>query len=187
MKIAKKIFLICIIGMFLVTFTCSLVYLIAQQSLRLGANGLPMQFAVETSIKLRDGQSAGNAVPAEKVDISKSLSTFVMVFDINKNLVATSGMMGSSEPKYPKGVLKYDTQKGGNRVTWQPQEGLRFATVAIRYSNGYIVAARSLSETEKLIEIIGRLVLFAWVACAIFSALALGGIYIFVKKVHMPR
>lgn len=185
MKTVKNLFIFWIIVMFLVTFTCSLVYIAVQQSLRLGANEQLMQLAIETSIKLQEGLSVKNAIPADKVDISKSLSTFVMIYDNNKNLVAASGMMGSSEPVYPKGVLSYVDQKGEDRVTWQPQTGFRFATVAIKYSNGYIVAARSLHETEKLIGMIERLIIFAWLACAAFSALAFGVIYFLMKKVYM--
>jgi len=59
-------------------------------------------------------------------------------------------------------------QKGETRVAWQPETGLRFATVAIKYNNEYIVAARSLSETGKLIDKLGRLIFMAWLACAVF-------------------
>ena len=46
-----------------------------------------------------------------------------------------SGMMGNRMPAYSKGVLDYVAQKGESRVTWQPQVGLRFATVAVKYDN----------------------------------------------------
>jgi hypothetical protein len=173
--------------MFLVTFTCCLVYTIAQQSLRLGANELPTQLATDTSIKLENGQNLESALPSDKIDISKSLNTFVMVYDNNKNLVAESGMMGASKPAYPKGVLSYVDQKGESKVTWQTQTGVRFATIAIKYKDGYIVAARSLKETEKLIDTVGKLVLLAWLAFAIFSALASGTIYLSIKKIYTMK
>lgn len=184
MKKAKNIFVLWLIVMFLVTFTCSLVYLVAQQSLRLGANELPAQLAIETSIKLQNGQSVKDAVPTEKVDISKSLNAFVMVYDNNKSLIATSGIKDNNDPVYPKGVLDSVDLKSESRITWQPVVGLRFSTVAIKYSNGYIVAGRSLSETEKLIAKLGELVFMAWLACTVFSAFALGVIYVFMKKVY---
>ena len=183
MKKAKNIFVLWLIVMFLVTFTCSLVYLVAQQSLRLGANELPSQLAIETSIKLQNGQSVKDAVSTEKVDISKSLNAFVMVYDSNKSLIATSGIMGKNDPVYPKGVFDSLDLHNESRITWQPDVGLRFATVAIKYSNGYIVAGRSLTETEKLIAALGELVLMAWLACTVFSAFALGVIYVFMKRI----
>ncbi|MDR3587215.1 MAG: hypothetical protein P4L59_18160 [Desulfosporosinus sp.] len=74
-------------------------------------------------------------------------------------------------------------KNGYVKVTWQPQTGLRYATVAIKTNSGYIVAGRSLSEPEKLIDNIGKLVFEAWLACAIFSIIALVIIYAFIKKV----
>ena len=184
MKKAKNIFVLWLIVMFLVTFTCSLVYLVAQQSLRLGANELPSQLAIETLIKLQNGQSVNDAIPTEKVDISKSLNAFVMVYDSNKSLSATSGIMDNNDPVYPKGVFDSVDLKSESRITWQPEVGLRFATVAIKYSNGYIVAGRSLTETEKLIAKLSELVFIAWLACTVFSAFSLGVIYVFMKKVY---
>lgn len=183
MKAAQKLLVLWLIIMFLVTFTSSLVYLVAQQSLRLGANEQPVRLATDTAIKLEKGQSAEQAVSTEKVNLSKSLSPFVMVFDSNKNLLSSSGIMDNGIPAYPKGVLDLVSQKGEDRVTWQPQTGLRYATVAIKTNNGYIVAGRSLREVEKLIDEIGRLVLLAWLACALFSAVGLLIIYTFLKKV----
>jgi ABC-type multidrug transport system fused ATPase/permease subunit len=184
MKTTKKIFVFWIILMFLATFTCLLTYLVAQQTVRHGANELPAQFATETAIKLENGKSAESAIPANKIDISKSLDTFVMVYDHNKNLLATSGMMGNNKPSYPRGVLDYVDQKGKDRVTWQPKTGLRFATVAIKFDNGYIVAGRSLQETEKLIGRIGELVLMAWVAFFVCSIIAFVIVYSVVRKIH---
>jgi hypothetical protein len=180
----KSIFIFWVIIMFLVTFTCSIVYLTSQQSLRLGANGLPAQLAVETSIKLNEGQIVKSAIPTQKVDISKSLNAFVMVFDKNKNLIDTSGIMGGSTPTYPEGVLENVDKNGENRVTWQPETGLRFATVAIKFDHGYIVAAQPLLETEKLIGSIGNVVLISWLACTGFSAFGLGIIYFFMNKTY---
>jgi len=182
MKTTQKLMLVWLIIMFLVTFTSSLVYLVAQQSIRLGANELPIQLAIDTSLKLENGQNPG-LISTDKLDISKSLSPFVMVFDTNKNLLSTSGMIGNLKPNYPKGVLDSVDKNGEVKVTWQPQTGLRYATVALKTNSDYIVAGRSLSEPEKLIDTIGKLVLEAWLACAIFSIFALAIIYAFIKKV----
>ena len=186
MKKMKIIFMVWIIIMFMASFTCSLVYLISQQSLRLGANEAPSQLANETAINLKNGQNAKNAIPNEKIDITNSLNTFVMVYDSTKNLIASSGTVRGSQPLYPSGVLDHVTGNKESRVTWQPDIGLRFASVAIKYEDGYIVAARSLSETEKLIGMIGKLIIYAWLACTIFTGLVLGVCYLVMikEKVH---
>ena len=183
MKLVKNVFIYWIVIMFLVTFTSLLTYVVTQQVIRLGANELPVQFATDTIIKLENGLSAKDAVPAETIDILKSLDTFVMIFDKDKNLIATSAMMGSAQPSFVKGVLDSVDKRGEYRETWQPEVGLRFAFVATKLGDKYIVAARSLQEPERLIDQIGILISAAWIACLIFSSIALGIIYLFIKKV----
>ena len=101
MKESQRILLVGLVLLFVITFTSGLVYLIAQQSIRLGANSDPARLAAETAIRLDAGISPKVALPAEKTDITKSLEPFVMVFDSGKNLVATSGMMGDKAPVDP--------------------------------------------------------------------------------------
>jgi hypothetical protein len=178
-----------VIIIFLVTFSCLLTYVVAQQVIRLGANNLPATLAVETSIKIEKGQSPANSVPDETVDILKSTETFVMIFDKDKNLVATSAIMGSEKPSYPTGVLDFVDKAGEDRVTWQPVAGPprestnRFATVALKSGDYYIVAGRSLTEPEKLIGVIEKLILAAWGACLVLLTIVIAIIYIFIKKV----
>jgi hypothetical protein len=108
-----------------------------------------------------------------------------MVYDYNKILTATSVITGN--PSYPVSVLDYVEQNGESRITWQPKSGLRYASVAIKYDNGYIVAARSLSETEKLIDNAGKLILSAWFAFVIFMTFVVLCIYIYFNKRHIVR
>jgi hypothetical protein len=184
MNVGKKLFFIWVIAMFFITFTCVLTYLMTQQSLRLGANVLPAQLAKDAAINLQKGLSAQASIPPHKVDASKSDDGFVMIYDKNKNLVAMSGMFDTQKPFYPKGGLNYVSKNGEDRVTWQTPNGLRFATVAIKSNNYYIVGAHSMYETENIINQITQIVLYAWLACLICSAVAILVIYAFIKKVY---
>ncbi|WP_240875398.1 hypothetical protein [Shimazuella soli] len=170
--------------MFLVTFTCSLTYLVTQQSIRLGANELPAQAAHDTAYNLQHGQNPTSSIPVNKIDITKSMDTFVMIFDKHQNLLATSGRMNNQNPSYPKGVLDTVKKKGEDRVTWETKTGLRFATVAIQTNHNYIVAAHSLYETEKRIDSISKLVLLAWTMYLICSVIAFGIIFVVVRKIN---
>lgn len=183
MKPLGKLLLIWILIMFVVTFTCLLTDLTVQQALRLGANAQPVQLAKDTAIKLQSGKSPESISNGETIDIAKSLDTFVMIYNKNGQMTASTGTLNGQKPPYPKGVFEYTAKKGEDRVTWQTQNGLRFATVALKTNNGYVVAARSLFETENLIDHIGRIILMAWAACLVCSAFALGIIYVFIKKV----
>ena len=102
---------------FLVTFSCLLAYIVAQKVIRLGANELPVRFTAETSIKLSNGHSVRDAIPEETVDISRSLNTFVMIFDKDKSLIASSAMMGRDKPVYVKGALYYTDKISEYKVT----------------------------------------------------------------------
>jgi len=189
MKKLRSLIIIWVTIIFLVTFSSLLTYIVAQQVIRLGADNLPATLASETSIKLEKGQNPADSVSDETIDILKSLEAFVMIFDKDKNLIATSAMMGNEKPSYPTGVLDFVEKAGENRVTWQPVSGLpresthRFATVALKSGDYYIVAGRSLMEPERLIGVIEKLILAAWVACVVFLSIALGIVYIFIKKV----
>jgi hypothetical protein len=182
MKESKGILKIGVVGLFLITFTCGLVYLVSQQTLRLNANAVPNQIAVDTSIKLEKSSNTQELISEQSLDISKSQGAFVMVYDSNKNLIATTGMLGSIKPTYPSGVLDYLDKHNEDRVTWQPEDKLRFATVGIKYKNGYIVAAQSLSETEKTIQQIGYIVLLAWLSAIVFQAIILFIFHQNIKK-----
>jgi hypothetical protein len=127
---------------------CGLVYLTVQQSLRMGANDPQIQMAEDAASNLAGGASVESVVPAAKVDLANSLALFIMVFDDSGNVVASSAALHGVTPAYPIGVLDYARQHGEDRVTWQPEVGVRMATVVVRYENGFVLAGRSLREVE---------------------------------------
>lgn len=182
MKNKLDIFIVWVVAMFLITFSCSLIYIVAQQSLRLGANLAPEQLVVEMAAKLDKTQNVQSVLPASQVDISKSLNAFVMIFDDNKELKGTNAVIGTDIPGYPTGVLAHVSSGKEDRVTWQPQQGFRFASVAMKYDHGYIVAAISLRETEALIGTIGSLVLLAWLAFSLFSVFVATAAYFVLRR-----
>jgi hypothetical protein len=125
-----------------------LVYLAVQQSLRMGANDPQIQLAEDAALSLNAGGSVESVVPAAKVEISSSLAPFIVVFDDAGNVVASSATLHGSIPTYPSGVLGYTRQNGEDRVTWQPESGVRMATVVVQYDKGFVMAGRSLLEVE---------------------------------------
>ena len=67
----------------------------------------------------------------------------------------------------PQGVLDRARQTGEERVTWQPEPGVRMATVLVRASGTptrFVLAGRSLRETESRISQLGRLLVVGWLA-----------------------
>ena len=154
---------------------CALVYLTAQQSLRQGANDPQIQMAEDAASNLNAGENVESIVPSAKVDIANSLAPFLIVFDDSGKVVASSATLHGSVPAYPSGVLDYARQKGQVRVTWQPEKGVRMATVVLHYLNGFVLAGRSLREAEirdtNMMQISGAAMLVIWVVTLIIVAL----------------
>jgi hypothetical protein len=78
-------------------------------------------------------------------------------------------------PTFPPGILDYTRQNGEDRVTLQPESGVRIAAVVVRYNNGFVLAGRSLREVEKresqVEQLSGLAMLTIWVTTLIMVAL----------------
>jgi hypothetical protein len=154
---------------------CGLVYLTVQQSLRMGANDPQIQMAEDTASHLNAGAGVESVVPSTKVEITGSLAPFLMVFDDSGKILASSATLHTVVPAYPLGVLEYTRKNGQDRITWQPEVGVRMATVVVRYDKGFVLAGRSLREIEKresqAEQLSGLAMLVIWVVTFIMIAL----------------
>jgi hypothetical protein len=129
-----------------------LVYVVVQQSLRQSANDPQIQMAEDAAAALARGQDAASIVPESQVDLGRSLAPFLMLFDDAGQVIGTSGLLHGQPPVLPSGVLAYAGQNGEDRVTWQPEAGVRIATVIVHSggpNGGFALAGRSLREVEE--------------------------------------
>jgi hypothetical protein len=154
---------------------CGLVYLTVQQSLRMQANDPQIQMAEDGAIALNSGASVESVVPTAQVEIAASLAPFMTVFDDSGKVLATSARLHGAVPLYPAGVLDYTRKAGNDRVTWEPEPGVRMATVVVRYDKGYVLAGRSLREIEKRVRqveiLTGMALLAIWITTLLVVAL----------------
>jgi hypothetical protein len=158
-----------------VTACCVLTCLCAQQVYRQLANDPQIQMAWDIAAQLEHGADPSAAVPAAPVELSRSLAPFVMVLDDSGAVVASSARLRGQLRTPPAGVADFVREHGEERVTWQPEPGVRVATVAVRYSRGaggVVIVGRSLEETERRIARFGSLVLIGWL-CALAALLVL--------------
>lgn len=147
--------------------TALLAYLVMQQVERTGANDPQVQLAEDAAAFLSRGGSALEVVPPRSVDIGRSLAPVVIVLDDAGHPIASSGTLDGVVPVPPSGVLAEVRARGEERVTWAPRRSVRLASVVERVDGprpGFVIAARSLREVEGRIALIGRLVLFIWLA-----------------------
>ncbi len=134
------------------TALCLLVYGAVQQDLRMGGNDPQIQMAEDTAVALAGGAAVGSVIPTPQIDVARSLAPFVIAYDDSGKVLASSGLLHGQVPALPPGVLDYVRQHGQDRVTWQPEPGVRIAAVVARFDgrqSGSVLAGRSLREVEK--------------------------------------
>ena len=151
-----------------ITFAfCGLVYAAVQQSLRIGANDPQVQLAEDTAAAIARGANPVSLVPPSNIDIAASLAPFMVVYDETGSVVTASGQLHGANLALPAGVLDYVKANGEDRITLQPEQGVRIAAVIVPVSGakpGYVLAGRSLREVESRIDQFGLLVLAALLA-----------------------
>ena len=135
---------------FAVTITafCALTYATVQQSYRQGANDPQIQMAEDSVDALADGKTVETVVTADKVSVAKSLAPFLIAYDREGKVTASSVTLDGQTPELPNGVLASTMKLGENHITWQPKDGVRIAAVIVSYENGYMLAGRNIREVE---------------------------------------
>ncbi len=133
---------------------CGLIYVTGQQLYRRSADDPQIQMAGDAARELENG-TPDEIIPAEKVEISQSLAPYLIVFDVNGNPVASNARLHGQIPAFVTGALRAARQKGENRITWQPEAGVRSAVVIVPVAGGekgFVLAGRSLREAESRIQ-----------------------------------
>lgn len=156
-------------------FLLGCIYTVSQQNIRLSANALPAELAQETINRLKNGLNVNQATDLPKIELESSLSPFVMVFDSAGNLLESNTTLAGKAPAIPVGILKHTKTFGEDRVTWQPEPGVRLAIVAKAFAKGFVVAGHSLQEYEnrdrKILQLTALAILFGTVGNVLFYCL----------------
>ena len=137
---------------------------IAQQSLRQGANHPQVEMARDAVSRLDAGASPTSVLPSQKVDIGSSPDAFVIVVDDLHKVLASSATLQGNALVVPDGVYDYARDHGQDVVTWQPAPSVRTAIVVDRFGQGFVVAGRSLKGTEEVESTLWLWALGGWAA-----------------------
>lgn len=152
----------------LVTGVILLVYATMQQQYRTAANDPQLQIARDAVTALKQGKPATAIIPADTVDMEKSLATCIQVYNTGGKQVASNGYIGAKPPVVAAGVLNKAKAEGEYAVSWQPTPAVRTSAV-IAYTGGsqgsYVLAARSLEEVEKRISALVKMIFMCWLLC----------------------
>jgi len=155
-----------------VSALCLLIYVAVQQNFRQNANDPQIQMAEDAAARLEAGGQAQAVVGSAKVDIARSLAPFLIVYDDAGQVVASSAQLDGQTPDLPPGVLDAARRAGEDRISWQPQQGVRSATVIERVGGskpGFVLAGRSLREVEERESQLTSEVFWAWLAAIVAS------------------
>ncbi len=150
-------------GLAILTIIFGTIYVVAQQSLRQGANDPQVQLAQDVANQLNEG-TFPFPVSNGHVDIAVSLAPFIVVYDKTGKPIQGTGYLEGQLPTIPKGVLDHANSNYGNRVTWQPQPGVRIATVTVAAKDYYVMSGRNLREVEKREDQALQLSVLGWLA-----------------------
>ncbi len=157
-------------------------YVAAQQVYRAGANDPQIQMAEDAALKLAGGAELASVIPVDPVAIETSLAPYVIVYSADGRPSAGNGSLHGGAPVLPAGVLEAAKSAGENRLTWQPEEGVRQAIVIVPYQSGdadqgYVMVGRSLREVE---DRVASLTFMA--ALALLCSLAATLLTVFLKE-----
>lgn len=152
--------------LFVVTALSLLVFVTAQQVIRQLGYFPEDTLAHDLGAALATGKDPSLLVPDRDEDVGSLQSPFLVVYNDKMEAVASTGLLNGARPRPPIGTFDKARTTGENRFTWQPDPDHRFAVVMLRFegtgASGYVLGARSLLGTERLIILIGKLVLTAW-------------------------
>ncbi len=124
------------------------VYAGVQQVQRSDADDPQVQMASDAAAALAAGVDPSQVASGTPVDIATSLAPWLVVYGEDGAPRASTGTFEGHAPVVPDSVLT-DAANGRLAITWEPRDGLRFATVAVAYPGGTVVAARSMLEVEQ--------------------------------------
>lgn len=151
-------------------------YIAVQQSLRYSLNEPQLQIAQDAANQLSTGDKTPQSIiPTTSVDESRSLAPFVTIVDKNGSVLASSGKIGEVVPLPPLSAFSDAQKRTSTWFTWQHNNNtLRDAAVIVPFNgktSGYVLVARSMSQTE---ELISRITVFAaWTLLGILLVPAL--------------
>ena len=153
-----------------VTVVMGVLYMNVQQSYRTGADDPQIQMARDITAAINQGRSISPYFKDDTIDLTQSLAPFCVLYDSDGKPVQSSAQLNGQIPQLPAGVLDFVKVHDEDRITWQPQRGVRLATIIKRASSSparFVAVGRSLKEVEVRESNLVTTVAGGWFVCMI--------------------
>lgn len=173
----KKILWIWLFVVGLLVLLFGTIYASLHYVIRSNANEPQIQIANDTAWKVANqAKQNGVAQPlsGEKIDVKNNLAPFVIVYNKDKQVYDSTGLINNQVPNLPPGVLD-NTKEGEPHIfTWQPEDDVRIAAVTVSAGNaGYVLAGRSLYFAEQTIGMLNKFTVISFSVCVVFATVGL--------------
>ncbi len=162
----KSSVLLYLASVVLISVIMLLIYATVQQTYRTGLDDPQLQMARDISLKLEQGKSIESIVSPDPIDLTKSLSPFLVLYDEQGKAFRSNAVLNGKLPQVPAGLFDVVNKKGEHRVSWQPEKAVRIAMVIIKSNSKpvqFVAAGRSMAEVEERIQQMRAMVFIAWV------------------------
>lgn len=169
----------------LITVILLVMYAGIQQTYRTGLDDPQIQLARDISLKLEQGRSLENLNVADPIDISKSLSPFIVIYDASGKPMYSNALLDGKMPQLPVGLFDIAKNKEEHKVTWQPRSGVRMAMVIRKVHTSplqFVAAGRSMTAVEERTAAMRTMIFFAWIICIGIIVLAVALNHFMVTK-----
>jgi hypothetical protein len=147
-------------------------YVAAQQSVRHAGDHPQIEMARDAISKLQAGAGPSSVLPKTAIDLARSKDPYLIVLDPQGKVLASSATLEGVQVVPPAGVFDYVRSHGEDTISWQPAPGVRSAIAVDAWENGFVVAGRSLEDTENLESSLLDWALGGWLV----TMLVLGGV-----------
>jgi hypothetical protein len=138
---------------------------IEQQALRQSANDPQLGMAADLAGRLAHGATPASAISSDQIDMDASPSAFVIAYNEQGQVLASSAQLNETVPALPRGVLEFARIHGEERVTWAPRRDVRIASVVRHVAGpegGFVLAGRNLREIEARKDLIFQMAALVW-------------------------
>lgn len=157
-----------------ITLICATIYVAVQQDLRMGLNDPQIQMAEDGARALAAGQAPAALIPpgVPPIDISLSLAPFLVIYDAQGKPIAASATLHNVPLDLPSGVFDYTRLHKEDRLSWQPEHGVRSAIVVVAVNGGqggFVLAGRGMRQVEDRESALTTQVGAGWAASLVAS------------------